>query len=260
MLLGRRIPRWGAIIRGSRLAGFWFNGAVSDAPYLQPFVVDIELVPPKRVGSVDLYLPAAGAGAPLVVLVHGGPMRNPPSVPASQWPVYQGYAGLLSAHHVAVAMFDHGLLNGDEEAAPGDLRAAIATAQGADGVDGSRVVLWFFSGGGLLSPTYLSAPPGWLRGVALSYPALDDDDPDWDPRAALHPGLAVPLLLTRVGHENPGLVEGQAQFVDKARRLSIPLDLIDIPHGRHAFDCAEPFQASQDAIRTATRWVLKSLS
>lgn len=232
---------------------------VLEAPYLRPFVVDTEPVSPKRVADVDVYLPCVGSRAPLVVLVHGGPMRTAPELPASRWPVYRGYAGLMSALGLAVAMFDHGLLSGQEDRAPVHLRTAIATARSIDGVDGSRVLLWFFSGGGVLSPPYLREAPDWLRGVAFSYPRLDDADPDWDPRAALHPSLRLPMLLTRVGLENPGLVAGQRRFVDEASRLAVPLDIIDVPNGRHAFDCGEPTHESQMAVTRAAHWALATL-
>ena len=39
-------------------------------------------------------------------------------------------------------------------------------------VDADRVAIWFFSGGGLLLADWLRRPPGWLRGVAASYPPL----------------------------------------------------------------------------------------
>lgn len=226
-----------------------------DAAYLRPFVVDAEPAEPKSVGVVDLYLPNTGGGAPLVVLVHGGPMRTPPVVPPSRWPVYVGYASLLCSQGLAAAMFNHGLLTGDDDVAPDDLRMAIDAARNAEGIDPDRVVLWFFSGGGVLSPAYLGAPPDWLRGIAFSYAVLDDDDPQWDPRAGIQPGLSLPLLITRVGHENPGLVDGQRQFLDKAARLDLPLTIIDVPRGTHAFDCSEPTKESQDAILKATQWV-----
>lgn len=226
---------------------------------LPPFVLETEPSQPQQIGTVDLYLPTAPVPAPLVVLVHGGPMKTPPRLPPTRWPVYVGYSSLLRSQGAAVAMFNHGLLNGDD-AAPGDLRIAIDTARNADGVDADRVVLWFFSGGGVLSPAYLNATPGWLRGLAFSYAVLDDDDPEWDPRAAIHPGVRVPLLVTRVGQENAGLVEGQQQFLDKAARLDVPTTVIDVPNGRHAFDAADPTPESQNAVRKAAHWVLKNLN
>ena len=186
-------------------------------------------------------------------------MMTPPIVPPSNWPVFVGYSSLLCNQGAAVAMFDHRLLAGDE-AAPDDVRLAVDTARRADGVDPDRVVLWFFSGGGILSPAYLNAPPDWLRGMAFSYAVLDDDDPDWSPRAALHPERPVPVLVTRVGQEVPGLVDGQQQFVDKATRLDLPLTVIDVPHGGHAFDAAEATAESRGAIREATQWVVKLLN
>ena len=186
-------------------------------------------------------------------------MRTAPELPASRWPVYRGYASLLSSLGLAVVMFDHDLLSATTDHAPAQVRVAIDTARHIDGMDSSRVVLWFFSGGGVLSPPYVREPPEWLRGAAFSYPVLEDDDPDWDPCAALHLGLKLPMLLTRVGQENPRLVQGQSRFVDQASRLAVPLDIIDVVHGKHAFDCDEPTTESRMAVTRAAHWILTTL-
>lgn len=217
-----------------------------------------EATDPRQVGAAQLYLPARKS--PVVVLVHGGPMRTPPVRPASQWPVFQGYANALAARGVAAAVFDHGLLTGDEDAAPEHLRAAIDTARAHEGVDGSRVVLWHFSGGGVLATPYLSSAPSWLRGLAFSYAVLDDEDPAWDPRAGLHRGLQLPMLLTRVANESPGLIEGQTQFVTLARDLDVPLDIIDVAGAPHAFDSREPTPERTAAVIRALEWVVTTLA
>lgn len=231
----------------------------STPSYLQPFVLKTEALSPQRAENIQLYLPPSRLPSPLVVLVHGGPMRTPPIKPASQWPVFQGYASALTAQGVAAAMFDHGFLTGDEEAAPEHLRAAIETARGHERIEAQRVVLWFFSGGGVLATPYLSHPPTWLRGMAFSYAVLDDEDPSWDPREGLRHGLELPLLLTRVEDELPGLIEGQAQFVALARDIEVPLDVIDVAGASHAFDSDEPTGKGVAAVRRAVEWVVKTI-
>jgi alpha-beta hydrolase superfamily lysophospholipase len=39
-------------------------------------------------------------------------------------------------------------------------------------IDGDRVAIWAFSGGGMLTGSWLAHSPSWLRCVALTYPVL----------------------------------------------------------------------------------------
>ncbi|WP_406071418.1 hypothetical protein [Micromonospora sp. NBC_01638] len=73
-------------------------------------------------------------------------------------------------------------------------------------VDAERVVLWFFSGGGLFAADWLRSAPPWLRGIALAYPLLLPF-PGWEvdtrflPVEALASGGDVPLVLARAGQD-----------------------------------------------------------
>jgi alpha-beta hydrolase superfamily lysophospholipase len=104
-------------------------------------------------------------------------------------------------------------------------------------VDAGRGALWAFSGGGLLVNRWLEERPDWLRCVALSYPVLQPPPPS----------VATPVVLTRVGRERPEI----QQTVDRLLASGAPVERIDVPNGRHAFDFLDDSDDSRTAIKRA---------
>ena len=166
--------------------------------------------PVERHGQVDLHLPAGAGPHPVVVLVHGAPL--PPGVEDPRdWLFYRGYGALLAEQGLVGAVLSYQVTDLAGLPATADDIAGMVEAVRADPrVDAQRVVLWFFSGGGLLSADWLRAAPSWLRGVALTYPLLVplpgwEVDPRFLPIDALDAGATTPVVLTRAGQDScPG--------------------------------------------------------
>jgi len=248
--------------------------------HLEPFVSPVDPVVPERRGAVDLYLPAAGGGPdatrPVVVFVHGGPL--PPSLMPKprDWPVYQGYGSLLASRGAVAAVVEHDLHGVDSyERSAVQVRAAIDLVRGDARVDGDRVALWFFSGGGPLGAQWLRDPPEWLRCVALSYPLLDalpgfPLGPGFRPVEAVRAvgdaaaagvagamrANALPIVLTRVGLERPELAATVEAFTAEAGVAGAELTIVDVPNGRHAFDVLDHTDESRQAVTAAVDRVL----
>lgn len=144
-----------------------------------------------------------------------------------------------------------------------DVRAAVDVLRNDPRVDGKRIALWFFSGGALLAADWLREPPSWLKALALSYPLLAPL-PGWpaserfDPIQALAGAGKLPVVLTRVGRENPGIAETVQAFVDAASTRK--LDIVDVPEGRHSFDVLDNDDQSRMAITRAADLVLAALA
>lgn len=241
--------------------------AMAVAPHLQPFVLSVAEVERRRHGVFDVYRPreTEREDRPLVAFLHGGPL--PPGLRPTprDWPLYVGYGSLAADCAVVGVTVDHRLHDvADYPTAADDVASAVQQARGMEGVDGDRVALWFFSGGGLLVADWLAAPPPWLRCIALTYPVLAPL-PGWDvdrrfrPAEAVARAGSVPLLLTRVGRERPEVTAGVDAFISAARLSGRPLEVIDVGDGQHGFDMLDHTDQSRDAVRQAMTWVTETL-
>ncbi|QNP61523.1 alpha/beta hydrolase [Streptomyces genisteinicus] len=236
------------------------------APHLRPFLLDVPACPRERTGALDLYLPAADGPVPAVVLVHGGPVPEGTRPTPRDWPAYTGYGRHLAGRGVVAAMFDHRLHDvRDYPRAADDVAAAVAAVRADPRVDADRVALWFFSGGGLLSADWLAAPPPWLRCLAATYPILEAL-PGWGstgrafrPAEALRAAGDLPVVLTRVGREHPGIAATVAAFTEAADACGAALEIVDVPHAQHGFETIDHTQEARDAVRTAAGAVLRRL-
>ncbi|GIG56299.1 hypothetical protein Lfu02_06710 [Longispora fulva] len=250
---------------------------MTDTPdFLRPLVVATPERAALRVGHVDLYLPDGDGPRPAVVFVHGGPLPADMVPLPRDWPVYRGYGSLLASLGVVAATVDHRLrvVAGPDGAvvdyptAAEDVASAVAAVRADPRVDADRVVLWFFSGGGLLSAEWLRERPAWLRGVALTYPLLAPM-PEWGavdgrflPAEAVgEPGAPVPpVVVTRVGLEREALAERVESFLVAAGKAGVAVEVVDVPNGRHAFDAVDDTDESREAVRRVVARVLELLA
>jgi dienelactone hydrolase len=58
-------------------------------------------------------------------------------------------------------------------------------------------------------------------------------------------------VLTRVGRERPAIAETVDAFTAAARARQARLDVIDVPHGQHAFDMLDHTEESRNAVERA---------
>ncbi|MEU4779906.1 alpha/beta hydrolase [Micromonospora sp. NPDC023633] len=243
--------------------------------FLRPFVLTPTARQPEREANLDWYVPEDGGPHPAVVLVHGGPLPADVHPGPRDWPVYRGYGCLLAdlgllavtvEHRMRVVVGAQGPVT-DCPTAALDVASAVDRVRADPRVDGGRIALWFFSGGGLLSTDWLRDRPSWLRAVALTYPLLAPI-PGWgvDPRfeagAAIgEPGGPVPpLLLTRAGRERQEIAETVAVFLDAATDAGVRVEVIDVPDGQHGFDMLDHTDESRRAVGRAADWISQRLA
>ncbi|MER7586666.1 hypothetical protein ABTW72_03925 [Micromonospora sp. NPDC127501] len=230
----------------------------------RPFVLSIPAAPVERHANVDLHLPSDAGPAPAVVVVHGAPL--PPDAPDPRdWLLYRGYGALLAASGVVTALVSYQVSELTAlPAAADDIAAMVEQVRADPRVDPERVVLWFFSGGGLFAADWLRVPPPWLRGIALTYPLLIPF-PGWEvdarflPVEALSSGTGVPLVLTRAGQDIPPVLAGIDAFLPAATARGWPMQVIEVPDGQHSFDILNPGPQSEAAVLAARDAVLELL-
>jgi len=232
---------------------------------MSPFVLPFDEQARNRREHFDLYLPAGPvARRPAIVFLHGlYPASWHPS--ARDWPTYVGYGATAAASGVVGVIADVPLHGPADYPRAGDMAGGIIDEIRHDmAVDSDRVAVWAFSGGGMLTGPWLSGSHPWLRCVALSYPVLAplhgwSVDPAFCPTETLNSG-APPIVLTRVGRERPEIAATLPRFLERAERLGVPLEVVDVAEGQHAFDSLDHTAASREAVRSAFRLVVERLT
>ncbi|GAA1665562.1 hypothetical protein GCM10009745_04390 [Kribbella yunnanensis] len=238
---------------------------MTDLPgYLRPFVLGVLDGPEVRVdrlGEIDFYRPVGSARTGAILFVHGGPAPADLQATPRDWPVYKGYATAAARRGAVAAVVDHSLIRGLDQlsSAADEVEAAIGVLRSDPRVDPDRVVLWVFSGAGLLAGEWLDSRPDWLRGVALTYPLLAtppgvDDLVNAAEVIGKHKDL--PVLLTKVGLERDELAGPVAEFVSAG---GTALDIIDVPKGHHGFDMLDHTEESRAAVTKALDWAIAHL-
>lgn len=286
----------GVLLRAAADEGRRLTVPEEESSYGRPFLLDAPERPRVRNGRVDLHLPETGTGMgteaetgqgeradegegagergggargpwPAVLFVHGGPVPAD-LVPAPRdSPFYLGYARYTASLGAVGAVVEH-RLHGitDYARAADDVAEAVELLRADPRVDAGRIALWIFSGAGLLAADWLAAPPPWLRCVALTYPILAPlpgwgVDPRFGPVGALRAaaGALPPVVLTRAGLETPQIAATVREFMTAATETKAPVEIIDVPHGRHGFESDEPTDESREAVVRAVRAVLAQL-
>ncbi len=218
--------------------------------------------------KMDVYRPPesrSGTALPGVVFVHGGPV--PPGRSVKDWTVFISYGQLAAASGFVGVAFNHRFHSpavlADSAADVSDLITHVR-AHGAElGIDSNRIAVWVFSGGGPLLSPFLREPPEWLRALVSYYAFLDVPEasggPDpigsearrrLSPLSALEAGAAglPPLLIARAGRDFPALNTTVDRFVQAALARNAPLELLNHPAGRHAFDILDDDARSHEVI------------
>ncbi|MBY8840454.1 alpha/beta hydrolase [Streptomyces sp. SP2-10] len=233
---------------------------------LGTFLLDPPEVPRERTGRIDLHLPAADGPRPAVLFVHGGPIdaaRRPTPRDTSFYLGYGRYAASLGAVGVTLDHRLHSLA--DYAKAAEDVAEAVEQVRADPRVDPDRIALWFFSAGGLLSADWLAAPPPWLRCLAMTYPVLappsgwETVDARFRPVAAVRGAGRLETVLTRAGLEHPSFAVTVERFLDAADECGAPVEIVDVPHGRHGFETLGGTEESRAAVERAMTAVLRRL-
>jgi acetyl esterase/lipase len=203
--------------------------------------------------SADVYLPADPKGdkPPTIVLQAGGAENT------KDWAIYTSLSRLLAASGFAAVPFNHRLRfpKRQYEEGASDLSALLDLLRREGdslGLDGSRVAIAAFSGGGPMLAPLLRKRPAGVRCLAAFYAFLDTEHVDlaeagvtretarlFSPLEALESKSAVlpPLFIARAGKDAiPGVNASIDRFVAAALELNAPVAVVNHPGGAHGFD------------------------
>jgi len=235
---------------------------------------------------MDVYTPPGQQESerrPAVVFVHGGPISPDLPLAPIDWGVYRGYGALAAASGWVGVTFNSRYYGFDHlDEAADNIRAAVAYIRAhADelGVDGERLCLWAFSGGGVFLADWLRERPVYVRCLVAYYTMMDlrplasveslagvvaaETLRRFSPVAALEDAggdpIAVPLLMARAGQDNPGLNALFDAFAQAALAANMSLDLLNHPSGYHAFDTLNDDARTHEILQRTLAFVRERL-
>lgn len=232
----------------------------------------------KKAGAVelkmDLYSPpnsGRGARLPVVIFIPGGidPRVEPKP---KDWPAYVSWGRLAAASGMIGVTFTHRLgfpRRQYEEGASDllDLIAYLRANAASFNIDGERLCLVAYSGGGPLLSVPLRDRPGYVRCIMGFYTFLDTGhvDPEqagttrqviqaFSPinHLASSAGKVPPIFIARAGRDQIAAVnESIDRFVKVAVENNAPLDFINHPEGTHGFDARDDVPRTREIIEKA---------
>jgi acetyl esterase/lipase len=220
--------------------------------------------------KMDVYCPAGmrdGSRAPVVMLVHGGPISMPRS--PKDMGVFVSYGELLAASGLVAVTFNHRFYSPShlQEAADDVAHAIDYVRSNADSlrVDRDRVGLWAFSGGGVFLSLPMRDVPAFVRCLVSYYAILDlqvpppghETDLNEETRKEFSPLFHLttnaskipPIFIARAGLDNPWLNATVDRFVQEAMARNAALEIITHPGGHHGFDILDDDARSRSIIQ-----------
>jgi acetyl esterase/lipase len=227
---------------------------------------------------MDVYLPPdlpTGARRPGVLFIHGGPIASDMALRPKDWGVYRSYGQLMAASGLVGITFNHRYYGIDHlELAAGDIQAAmtyVRTHAGDLSIDADRLALWAFSGGGPFLSLALREHMPFVRCLAAYYAVLDLRPFQeraggavtdavlraFSPVAHVEANTApaLPILIARAGQDQPRLNGAIDAFVQAALAANLPIDVMNHPQGRHAFDILDDDNRSREIIARTVAFI-----
>jgi acetyl esterase/lipase len=228
--------------------------------------------------TMDVWAPRQPGPRPAIVFVHGGPIPGDLRTQPKDWGVYLSYGQLAAASGLVGVTFNHRLYGldrvADAQADVVDLVAHVRANAAKYGIDRDRICLWAFSGGGpLLAAAFDGKLPG-VRCVVSFYGLLDRRPERADTPASISDEVlqqlspvwhmaaghrVPPMLIARAGKDAPAINATVDDFVREAKAHNAPVQVIEHPTGRHAFDALDNDDRSREIIAAAMSFIAAQL-
>ena len=218
--------------------------------------------------AADVYLPPAEwKGEPPIVVLQAGGAEN-----TKDWGIYTSLGRLLAASGFAAIPFNHRLRypRRQYEEGAADLAALLELLRREGrslGVDGSRVAVAVFSGGGPMLSPLLRDRPAQVRCLAAFYAFLGTEHVNlaeagitseiarrYSPIAQLEarPSGLPPLFIARAGKDViPGVNASIDRFAAAALAHNVPFALVNHPAGSHVFDHRDDDARTREVLEMA---------
>lgn len=212
----------------------------------------------------NIYAPPASARAPGTLL---------PAVVfvGRQQAMYDCWGRLVAASGLMAVTFDFTPIGNfarlrEPEQDMLDLLAYLRGQSELLGIDVNRLGIWACSSQPPIGwHMALRGAPAFVRCLVCYYGALNlehlltETDPpevwallrEYSPvkYLGLHPEMLPPMLIVRAGRDHPRLNQSIDTFVAEALRQNAPIEVINYPEGRHAFDALDDTARTRQIIQ-----------
>lgn len=216
----------------------------------------------------DVYIPrprAESAKFPAVILIHGGIDAVP--VKPKDWGIFRSWADLIAASGMVAVTFNHrlGYPEPRYDQAFSDLADLVAMLrENAEyfAIDGDRIALLAFSGGGPLLSWGMQGQRPYIRALAGFYPILDvEGNESVSPLGAVKPDAKIPpMFIARAGRDQiPNLNAFLDRFLETAVESNVAVTLANHPTAPHGFSTRTNDVRSREIVKMAIdflRWNL----
>ncbi|HKS38530.1 MAG TPA: alpha/beta hydrolase [Verrucomicrobiae bacterium] len=226
--------------------------------------------------EADVYLPQgthSNATLPAIIFVLGDAspavLRN-----AKDWEFFHSYGRLAAASGFVGITFNHRSsenftklpeMRGDIE----DLVRYVRTNAPALSINKDQLCLWFFSGSGPHLSVGMGTNAGFVKCLVAYYPMLAvptnvvsaDIAAEYSAIKQIkrHAPRVPPMLVAKAGRDAPSLNRLIDSLRDQAKASNLPLEYLEHPKGRHAFDILDDDDTSREILRRTMSFIERHL-
>lgn len=208
----------------------------------------------------DVFLPDGhppADGWPTVVLIHGGPVSK--ATKPKDWPAFDSFGRAVAASGMAAVTFNYRFPGSDHLAsATVDVIALIEHVRRQAKqlhIDGQRLCLWAFSGGGPQLSFAVRDHPDYVRCMIAFYARLDAGagQDRYSPVALVRAGpkTIAPLFIARAGKDSANINGSIDALAREAKARGLPVEVVNYAEGGHAFDIVQDTDESRRIITQA---------
>jgi len=229
--------------------------------------------------KLDLYYPpdaSEGGPLPAVILVHG---EWPPEIidHSKDLGMFVGWGQVLAASGLVAVNFNHRATERltrmhDAGSDVADLIAYVRENASSFDIDPERLCAWVFSAGMPIGVwAGLRGAREGVRCVVCYYGVMDlmslreqlpTDLPEADLRefSALeyirsHSQDVPHIFIAKAGHDRPALNATIDLFVEEARKLGVPVEMMEHEQGEHGFDVFNDDDRSREIIVRTLKFI-----
>ena len=197
----------------------------------------------KTVGELqlklDVYYPAEmkkDERLPVVVFING--VGNRPDFPKfKDWGQYRDWGKLVAASGLAAINYDS---RGEEAVADASSLLEYVRANAAKlNLNEDRILIWACSANGRAGIKIAMEDRPYIR-AAVFYYAVSETPPLL---------RDIPLFIARAGLDSSSLNQGLDNFAQTAVAQGLPVNFVNYPEGRHAFDLVDNTDESREIIK-----------